>query len=155
MSSSFSVQTGNAPPAPFLESLSVSPDGRWLAFAGPAPGVESSISVWVMPSSGGEIRNLCSYRTGAGWKPTVWSPDGKYVLFVVSGTEEKPTGSWQRAELMRVPFGGGEPQKTNLAMYGIYDLVLHPDGGQVAFRSSGPEVVLPETWVIENFLPRK
>jgi hypothetical protein len=40
-------------------------------------------------------------------------------------------------------------------MYHFYHLSVHPDGEYLAFGSLGPDLVEPELWVMENFLPKE
>src|SRR5215470_8793359 len=80
-----------------------SPDGGLLAFVR-APGGEvkpktveerdrgvSKPQIWIMPTDGGEARQVTFLRHGAG--TAVWSPDGKTLLFAA------PTGEPDDAEV--------------------------------------------------------
>ena len=78
--------------APGLELFAkFSPDGKWIAFTGQYDGDEQ---VYVMPSSGGEPRQLTYYpargplapRWGYDNQVYGWTNDGKRVLFRSHGT---------------------------------------------------------------------
>ncbi|MFC1765092.1 hypothetical protein ACFL6U_23850 [Planctomycetota bacterium] len=126
-------------------SISLSPDGQWLAFAGRK--VETEINV--MPASGGESRELCKIIQPANSPtPLTWTADGRYVLFSTVQADTWLSNLW------RVPKEGGEPQNLGLEMAEIYNITVHPDGRQIAFYSGGPSSEESEVWVMENFLPK-
>ncbi len=98
-----------------------------------------------MPAAGGEHREL--YRCDQEDERFVtlrWTPDGKYILFVIRQSEQKKFSLW------RIPMEGGEPQKIGLEM-NIASLCVHPDGQHIAFQSTTPAPA--EVWVMKNFLP--
>lgn len=125
----------------------VSPDGRQLAFV--LVKEDAGKSLMVLPTAGGEPRELLRRNEGEPWPQVVeWSHDGRYIYYVLWGyPEEDPNrGLW------RVPAGGGEPEQ--LDWYMEFDVKqipsFHPDGRRIAFTVSefGAEV-----WVMEHFLP--
>lgn len=79
------------------------------------------------------------------WGCLAWTPDGQHLLFV--RTTNAPG---QPFELWRVPVKGGAPHKTGIAMEGLRDLRVHPDGQRIAFRAGHHQ---GEVWVMEDFLP--
>ena len=103
-----------------------------------------------MPAAGGEPRELhrCEQEDGrfAGLR---WTPDGKYILFVIREDRQKKRSLW------RIPMEGGEPQKLGklgLEMKDhIFGLSVHPDGQHIAFHAGTGSPV--EVWAMENFLP--
>jgi Tol biopolymer transport system component len=124
--------------------FAISPDGRQLAFTD-KKGKERVLKV--MPAAGGEPRELLRlkdpevFRWRAG---LAWTPDGRYIMF----------GKHKPDELWRIPSEGGKPQKL-LAMDGLRDISIHPDGQRIAF-TGGKEATdreASEAWVMENFLP--
>ena len=120
--------------------LSCSPDGKWLAFINK----QEKGTLRIMPAAGGEPRELYRCEQGDDNLTTLkWTPDGKYVLFVISGQDKD--GLW------RIPIAGGEPQKLGLEMEKIIDLSIHRDGQYIAFSASTTRPA--EIWVMENFLP--
>lgn len=125
----------------------VSPDGRQLAFV--LVREDGGKSLMVMPTAGGEPRELLRRSEGDPWPQVVeWSHDGSYIYYVLWGyPEEDPSrGLW------RVPADGGESEQ--LGWYMEFDVKqipsFHPDGRQIGFTVGkfGAEV-----WVMEDFLP--
>ena len=73
-----------------------------------------------------------------------WTPDGQSLLFMrSSGAGDS------KAELWLTPVQGGEPRKLDLAVQGMRDLCVHPDGRHIAFTSAASR---RGVWVMENFL---
>ena len=69
-------------------SPAMSPDGQWLAYLS---GQAGALDVWVVPTSGGEPRQLTE-RTNpldeSRWVPR-WSPDGRWIAYVSSRSGER------------------------------------------------------------------
>jgi Tol biopolymer transport system component len=133
--------------------ISGSPDGKWLSLLNYKGSEENTRSIKIIPTSGGDIRELYSFQNVGNWPARpAWSPDSNYVLFCKPTSETDPTED--KSDLWRIPIDGGDPQKLGLTMYRFYHLSVHPDGKHLAFGSLGPELVEPELWVMENFLPK-
>ncbi len=85
-------------PAPekgsFMSGLSVSPDGRRIAF--PVRGPDGRISLWVHSLGSLESRLLAGTEGAAA--PMVWSPDSRFIAFAAPG------------KLKKVDASGGPPQ---------------------------------------------
>jgi len=116
--------------------LGISPDGRQLVFA------KDGNTLMVIAIEGGELRILHRLQEGRGFAfrcPPRWTVDGRYVLF----------GKRHPVELWRVPGEGGEAQKV-LAMDGLQDVSVHPDGRRIAFTC---KKWIDQVWAMENFLP--
>ena len=128
-------------------NLSISPDGRQLAFS--LSGTVSFTSLMVMPAAGGSPRELLQLKDPesirAGWHGNIeWIADGRQIIFV----KAQKNGS---NELWQIPVEGGKPRNLGITNQGIISgLRVHPDGRRVAFTSAklGGDV-----WVIENFVP--
>lgn len=52
-------------------------------------------------------------------------------------------------DVWRVSVDGGDPRPVGIAMIGLRDLSMHPDGPRLAFTAGWP---VQELWVGENFL---
>ena len=133
--------------------ISASPDGKWLSLINYKGSENNTRSIKVISTSGGDIQELYSFPNVANWPASqAWSLDSNYILFCKPSAENDPTED--KSDLWRIPINGGDPQKLGLTMHHFYILSLHPDGKHLAFGSLGPELVQPELWVMENFLPK-
>jgi len=70
-----------------------SPDGRWIAFLSNRSGKRrgrkrAPMQLWVIPTDGGEARQLTSFGTGV--TQPAWSPDGRTLAFVTRGALDRP-----------------------------------------------------------------
>jgi len=69
-------------------SASFSPNGQWVAYLS---GERGSLDVWVVPSDGGEPRQVTSNTNPldeSRWAPR-WAPDGKWIAYVSSRSGER------------------------------------------------------------------
>ncbi len=136
------------PPDSILGNLSISPDGRWLAFNLNMRQAKSSRLI-VIPTRGGGSRELVNVPRPSRLAAGGWTRDGRHVLFVRTvpvGKEQK-----QHGELWTVPFDGGPARSLGLSMPALRDVRVSPDGGRIAFTSGFPDQGI---WVFENFLPQ-
>ena len=128
-----------------LGNLSVSPDGRWLAFVLNMRLAKSSRLI-VIPTGGGGSRDLVETPGPGRLSVGGWTHDGRHVLFarLVPGTERERDG-----ELWAVPFDGGPARSLGLEMPALRDVRVSPDGSHIAFTTGFPDQGI---WVFENFL---
>jgi Tol biopolymer transport system component len=129
-------------------TIALSPDGQRLALL--LREEENLRVLKVMSIKGGEPLEL--HRFELKWRDFVdidWSPDGRYIYFSKQELDSEG-GKW---ELWRVPAKGGKAENLGSTMmrYFIY-LSVHPDGERITFASV--HSMLPEIWVMENFLPK-
>ena len=131
---------------PDIGQLSVSPDGKYLAFITAEPGWPWFIRA--IPIAGGESQDLIKIKSN-GINTYAWTPDGKEIIFA----KDMSKGKGQACELWQMPLEGGEPQKLlDLAMERMRRLSIHPDGKRITFYSGKSSA---EIWVMENFLPEE
>jgi serine/threonine-protein kinase len=137
------------PPADsVLGNLSLSADGRWLAF-GLALQPSHTAELLIIPTAGGNPRVLFRLaNSGVAFGIGGWTRDGKRVFFVRThrDSEGKHVG-----ELWAVAIDGSAPNSLGLSMRALRDVRVSPDGTRISFTSGYPETDL---WVFENFLPR-
>lgn len=116
-------------------SPQVSPDGKWIAFTGRQYG---NADVFVMPTSGGDIRQLTYHSSGD--EVNSWSWDSKTIYFT-SGRMGEPSG-------FKVPVIGGTPQRVFGNYFFQYDhnLFEHPTSGEIFFN---------DTWESSEQVARK
>ncbi len=132
-----------------LPTISVSPDGEWLAAYEQAAGNEAIVKVLKITSTkNGDVRELCRFASASKsiLEPR-WSADGRYIFFPGRHEGEETWDIWY------VPVEGGEARKLGLAVHRLWSIGPHPDGSRIAFTSLGPTLHGPEVWVMENFLP--
>ena len=125
-----------------LSSISVSPDGQWLAFS--SFDSEQACALKVMPASGGKPRELLRLKQGESFWSIAWAPDGRHLFFVRRNYSEK------KYELWRIAVESGEPQNLGVAMNVLSQISIHPDGRRIAYNYGASK---SEVWVMENLLP--
>ncbi len=125
--------------------VSPSPDGRHLAFVQATLDRDTedlkNASLMIMSADGGEPRELL--QTKISYFEVKWVGNGRLLMIRQPESSAPP-------ELWSVPIDGGEPQPSGLAMPGLYEMTVHPDGNRIAFcRTTGP---VAEVWAIKNLL---
>jgi Tol biopolymer transport system component len=134
----------------FLQ-LTLSPDGLWLAVNSRDPQLKPGDAMFLLPTSGGEVKDLITSKEGEDFYIgfhgfSTWTIDGKYILF------NRIVGAG--SIICRVPASGGEIEKIGVAIPGeiASSLSMAPDGRSIAF-SFYTAPLSPAVWVMENFLP--
>jgi len=124
--------------------VSLSTDGRWLAMINR----DRRRSIQILPSEGGEPRELLRYEDASGGMPSIaWTPDDKYIYFTRHLKEDE-----EKSSVWRISSNGGKPERVGLKMDYLGSLNFHPDGKHIAYHSH--RLGKPaEIWVMENFLP--
>ena len=107
-------------------SPTISPDGRWIAFAG---NYDGNTDVYLMPAAGGEPKRL-TWHPGADI-PQGFSADGKRVLF----TSGRADYSGRYTQLWSVPVEGGP--ETQLPIPNAAQAAYSPDGRFIAYNPIG------------------
>ena len=143
------------PSASISPSFALSPDGRQLVFGSPWLPGKGVIALKVIPTAGGEPRELLkgqdpqeltAFGMNIRGRGLEWTPDGRHVYFV--------RGDYQKREYWRVAVEGGKSEKLGLehASAPPPEYCIHPDGRRVAFTSMRPRPMNQELWVMRNFL---
>jgi hypothetical protein len=103
--------------------------------------------VW---GGGGDPRELLRVRQPEQMELVGWTAD-ELNLLVSRWTADPASAASPIRTLWRVPTTGGSPVSTGLAMEGLRDISIHPDGRQIAFNASFKN---SEYWVMENLLAK-
>jgi len=121
--------------------LILSPDGEKLAFAIDDRNKEKG-TLLIIPASGGESKELCSFQGLQKIGNVRWTADGKYLLFI----ERKDKSD----VLRRISPEREESQTVWDPNKNLNSFSIHPSGKQIAFSTS---LLESEVYVMENFLP--
>jgi len=130
-----------------LPRISLSPDGKWLAFTSLDKMLEP-VKLMLVPADGGAAREI--YRTEAGvmiqW--ISWTVDGRSIWVKTYRASSEPKGK-HAIEFLGMTPDGQSIRKLEMSLLGAMDLRFHPDGRQVAFTAGQSKL---ELWALENFL---
>jgi Tol biopolymer transport system component len=80
-----------------------------------------------------------------------WTGDGLNLLVIRWSFDAARSRRVGNETLWRIPSTGGAPVFTGLALAGLRDVSIHPDGRQIAFNAGYRR---NEHWVMENLLPK-
>ena len=147
------VDDGSDQPVPHeftddrLLSFAASPDERWLALHGGAPGETPSLHV--MPLTGGTARRL-TQPPASKWAWVVgWTSDGKRVLYAM---QDKFSGDREpTSEVWSVPVDGGEPVRVQFTR-SVAEVRVHPDNHRILYQSGGSD---REVWRLTGLVSRR
>jgi Tol biopolymer transport system component len=126
--------------------LSLSPDGRWLAF-GLFTRSDGHARLAVVPADGGPRRDLVDIAGSMPLEVSDWTHDGGRILFVRNTRDSERR---HHGDLFAVPLEGGAPQPLGLSGRALRAVRVSPDGTRIAYTMGYPD---RELWVFENFLP--
>ena len=111
-----------------------SPDGKWIAFTGQYDG---NFNVYVMPSEGGQPRQLTFYqgsaqplsdRMGIHSQVVTWTPDSKRIVFL---SRRDASNGWIKRPFT-VSIDGGLPEPLPMDQGGL--LSYSADGSKLAYN---------------------
>jgi Tol biopolymer transport system component len=122
--------------------FALSPDGRFLAVAREDPPTTPSVLEIVSLDTGQSRELLRGPDPSDFYKVLSWSADGRFLFF------NKNVG--RTTELWRVAVENGVSEKLGIAMEGLLQVRVHPDGRRITFFASQ---LGAELWVMEQFLP--
>jgi dipeptidyl aminopeptidase/acylaminoacyl peptidase len=104
-----------------VESFSVSPDGRWIAFSLATADLDANrmrSAIWLVSSSSGESRSLTSGQMRD--SDPKFAPDGKSLAFL----SDRDGGS----QVWVLDLAGGEPRQATSFPTAVNDYKWSPDG---------------------------
>jgi Tol biopolymer transport system component len=127
--------------------VAASPNGKWLAFTSQEAD-EQEIRLKIVPSAGGEVRELFKTMSKGFILDLNWTADSRFLWFrrISLSDDPKVPPKW---ESWRVSPDGDNLQQLELVIPGG-GIRLHPDGRQIAYSAGRSRADL---WVMENFLP--
>jgi serine/threonine protein kinase len=125
--------------------VAVSPDHRSVATVTQASDRSWSSAI-VIPSTGGEARELLRVTSPEVMLLQCWTADGSSLL-VTRHDRSKPEGD-QRDHTWRVPIDGGVATDLKLTGSGLQEIRAHPDGHQLALVFGGGN---NEFWTVSGF----
>jgi Tol biopolymer transport system component len=122
--------------------FALSPDGRFLAvLREDLPTKPAALEIVALDT--GQSRELLRVPDPVVfYKVLTWSADGRFLFF--NGAPGRTT------ELWRVAVENGASEKLGIAMEGLLQVRVHPDGRRIAFFASQ---LGGELWAMEQFLP--
>jgi Tol biopolymer transport system component len=131
---------------PNLGVANLSPGGRYIAVISGDPATKSSTFL-VIPTAGGEPKEVIRRAQPQQASLFVWSPDDRSLLIRIGSPGDS------KVEMWRALVDGTPPVKLASMVDGsVRSVSLHPDGRQIAFNVRTP-LTPQEIWVTENFLP--
>jgi Tol biopolymer transport system component len=134
------VSGRGSPIATVNQTYDLAPDGDHLVIP-LLDAASKRMTIQVITSDGQPVRELVRLGPDERVMSLAWAPDGKWIYFG-RGTEAG-------VEIHRVAATGGATTFTGLRTSTWPDLVVHPDGNQVAFLdTSGTEL-----WRVEGLSP--
>jgi dipeptidyl aminopeptidase/acylaminoacyl peptidase len=126
--------------------LSLSPDGRWVAFAvkGVAPNKDGyRTSLWVVPADGSAPARQITVGSKTDSFPR-WSPDGRTIAFLSD-----------RGAVLQAGGGGQQPGKAEAPKLGAMQVWLLPfaEGGEARQLTNLPRDVEAIAWSPDSKRP--
>ena len=128
-----------------VQGMSLSRDGSWAAVLLTDKQEQQWIAATIVPAVGGQARELLRVNTPQVLWIQDWTIDSQNVLIARWDRSKAPAD--RRAQLWRLPVDGTEAQPLPLAMPGLRELRLHPDGQRVVFTAGAPT---REFWMLSG-----
>jgi dipeptidyl aminopeptidase/acylaminoacyl peptidase len=118
-----------------VAEVSVSPDGKRVAFSVGSPVMDGEHSEWlaqIYVSTSMPGQSLQLTRGDKSANNPAWSPDGQWIAFLTPRAGPK-------ANVWRIPVGGGEAEQLTEEKGGVTAFQWSPDGSQIAFLMTDPK----------------
>jgi Tol biopolymer transport system component len=130
--------------AAYLYELALSPDESQISFFTQSFKPICTI-LYIMPSQGGEPKEILRYVPPELLVRHSWTPDGENLILAIGNRKTKAT------KLYKVSSETGQSQYLGMEVGFLQSFSLHPSGKYLAISSGKASL---ETWVMENFLPQ-
>ncbi len=121
----------------YVLSAEMSPDGQLIAYtvsnprkAADKPG-GAYRNLFLIPRDGGEALPFVTGKQSV--SGVQWSPDGKYLGFLMARGEKAKKQAW------RIPANGGEATQMTSSETGVLFYRWHPGGGKIAYVAKTPK----------------
>jgi Tol biopolymer transport system component/DNA-binding winged helix-turn-helix (wHTH) protein len=112
----------------------LSPDGTRVAFIHADEGPLGNL--WLIPSAGGDARQLTTPATGSGIASSpAWSADGRFIVYSVNAGAS-------RSQLWRVDVDSGAAKPLTVGPGGAYQPALSSDGVRMTYTAAHPRWLL-------------
>ncbi len=130
--------------AAYLYDLALSPDESQISFFTQSIKPICTI-LYIMPSQGGEPKEILRYVPPEAIVQQNWTPDGQNLILAI--------GNWNTGavKLYKVSIESGQTEYLGVEADFLHNFSLHPDGKYLAFASGK---AMWEIWVMENFIPQ-
>ncbi|NNF35109.1 MAG: hypothetical protein HKN68_13425, partial [Saprospiraceae bacterium] len=107
-----------------------SPDGKWIAFIDEKTNNNDYPAIYIVPTEGGEVRQITTEADSLGEGAITFSPDGKNIAF------------FSDHAIKTIPLKGGLPEilVANIKQRGFprhSQLSFSPDGSKIAYNGNG------------------
>jgi Tol biopolymer transport system component len=131
-------------------------DGRQFLFLKNLNKLWGDIRAWIAPLEGGAARELASVdgREFQGPNCSTWNPNDRGVF--LSMARSPFSGAFFNSleaephEIWWVPFDGGAPRNTGIAMQHLQSLTMRPDGRELGFTGGMSSA---QVWSLRNLFP--
>ena len=132
-------------------NIDISPDGKYVALVNLTPSTRKVTSAWIVPITGGEVREVFRVDAPLAVGMGMWAPDSKSLFLRTFNADGQQVAMW------RVPVEGGQAVKVdtglNLDQYTRF-VTPSPKGNWIAYVRGVPRgPVKQEIWVLDNLQP--